>query len=683
MPAESMECNLMPVNWLRNLFVVSSISLSSLLGACSDGEDGDNPPMPGISQNTSDQLTLTAPRTIARVCVPDVLQLGLTVTVNGDSTTIAVPGNGDGWSGIVPVEQGSTANIELNWTHNGNVPLASLKTERTINSSQTIPLDGLGYATVDSDNDGFSNIAELCASPASDYNNVTSIPTVQSVTDPVLSDITPSRLDFSANIMEATSGSIRFSNTSSSESILDYTISSDQAFPIFSQLSGKLLSGESQTITADVACSTVAGSFDATVTITTNGGAASVPVSLDCQSSGSSSNIAVLSNLTLQHLILSADTNQTTPGIILFTNTGDIPLEYVVTNNNTFFGVFPSGGSVAPGATESLTVTGQCGEDAIVRNDSFSLTGNFFAVPPIEVTLDCGGSFPSVFTEENYNLALIPIFGIINNNYLSGASSAYFQLVSAVIEDSPDPTFLTEVSRGEESVDDNGDPVYSVRYDCNAGGNVDVERQGRIFEAELFNCKLGPFVLSGKLLNSGFIESPRQFFSTFSDVSAIFPGGELTQSGSISYTSDPNRSAFRYIDIQYSYDNGSSNFAITNGSTSATVNVGVYKSEFEFDITGSVTNNRNFKVKSDSIDKIEALEGFYYSRGNFTVDEVDGDGEMKIEPGKNGSETFELGISENGSSTALSVPWSDNYYFRCGFVSPTIEASTYLCRASE
>jgi len=386
----------------------------------------------------------------------------------------------------------------------------------------------------------------------------------------------------------------------------------------------------------------------------------------------------VLANLTSEKLRLSTGTNETTSRTVSFTNTSDIPLEYLVTNSNTFFGVSPSGGSVPPGSTETLTVSGECGESAVELSNAFYLTGNF-AASEIAVTLDCGSSLPSVFTEETYEATLVHIFTIINNISFSGPYAGYGSLVSAIFDNKTTTEYLREVSRSQESLGSNSD-FYSVKYECVAGGSVNAERKGSQFDAEFFNCKIAGFVLNGKLLDSGFIASPRQFFATFSDVSAKYSEGEQRLSGSYTYTTDATNSAIRYSDIQYTFDNGSSYYTVSDGYTSATKNVGVYESEFEFNIVGNITNNRNFKVKSDSIDKIKALEGSYYTQGNFTVNEVDGDGELKIEPGVFSPETFQLSISEFGSTTAKPVAWSKAYYFLCGIDTPTVELTSYICR---
>jgi len=661
-------------------FVVCMISISSLLVACSE----DDPVIQSAttSEISSTQLTLSVPRTITNVCAPGVLQLSLQITKNGSTNTIAVPDYSDAWKASTPIQSGTDADIELNWLHNENVPLASLKTKRTFTSGQTVQLDEQGYTSTDTDNDGFSNIAELCASPASDHNNIDSTPAIQSTTDPVLSNITPSQLDLSANVLDATSGTFQFSNISSGESVLDYTITSDQAFPIFSQSSGKLRSGETQTIVADVVCSSEAGLFEATIAVKTNAGEVGVPVSLDCQSSESSSNIAVLSYLTTDKFLLESDVNQSKSGVILFTNTGDIPLEYQVKNNNTFFGVSPSTGSVRPGATEELTIVGRCGENPVILSDSFLLEGNFFEGKQIQVTLDCSGSLPSVFIGNNYEAALIATFGTINNTRLTAAFSAFTILTPAVLEINQNSvqTFLTEISRGVESQDENGNPVYSAKFKCNAGGSVDVERKGMQFDATLFGCKFFAFELSGKLLDTGVNTSPARSFSTF-NISATFPNGKLTQSGSYTSSTDSTQSVYEYRDIQQTFETGRSYYAISNGFTSASVINGVYRSEFEFDLVGDLTDNQVFKVKSDDVDKIETVEGAYYRQGSFTVKNVNGDGVMKIEPIENDLQNFQLTLTDNGNpSVPILIPWSDKFYFPCASASPKIDANTYVCR---
>ena len=191
-------------------------------------------------------------------------------------------------------------------------------------------------------------------------------------------------LSLAAEQNGAATASITFIN--SGTAALSYQVTSDSDWLTLAVNTGELAPGLNAALPLVASCDALVETRNAVLTIDSNGGSASVDVSLNCTETP----LPILS-LTTADLAVAAEQSQSVAGAILIANTGSAELLYNATTGADWLQIVPATAVIASGDSASLVVNAQCGpnvEDrlATVLIDS---DGGGASVP---VTLTCSAA---------------------------------------------------------------------------------------------------------------------------------------------------------------------------------------------------------------------------------------------------------------------------------------------------
>lgn len=774
-------------SWIRKLALFGYCSLSLVLASCGDQSSSYQ------SVNTENTLKVSPPRMITRACDPSALNLGLSLEVNGVGVTMS-PSSADNWTGTARVPSGQDAVISLVWTHNSNIELATLRqTFANITSDRPIQIFESDYLAVDSDDDKHVNIDELCASPPSEINNDQSVPaTSTTASDPVFGPLHPRALQLNAGISTETSGVFQFRNDSEGSSQLTFNVSSNQTWLTLEPQSGSINAGQTQTVTARTQCGTAVSSFSATITVATNAGTQSLPITLQCtdtgtpaptptgpavlsavspaslslnaeinqpatstfsfsnqgdellnytiisdqawlivspasdalsggqsasisvtancgaqagtatanlsiQSNGGNATVpvsvecqtasvgAVLSDLAPASISVSATVSSSTSADITFRNSGDTALNYTVAPTEDFFTVAPTTAVIQPGETETLTVTFQCGATAGTLSGNIQISGNFPTNPSIPVSLECTEVIveDTVFAVGQYEPALTSVFSLISGETLGFYAGLHALINNAVVQEMPDTRLFVEQRRFNETVNASGQPVYSVEFACTGGGTVLGMRDGSSFEANFQDCQLGFLFINGDILDGlqglAGLTTRGRFSGLVVENTAQQISRELTGNVSLG-TVDILNSEIRHSDFVYSETNASGTFTAEGVEVTQTFLLATlrYIMDFSYSVTGDVTFGRTLRVQDNG--QLTAAENGYYEVGGFTVSEVGSASRLEIDANSGDISTFLVTVSHQGAVATETEEWTDTYKLGCGGLPPVLDGGQLFCR---
>lgn len=775
----------MPNSRKRRLASFCSISLYLLLLSCSDHDPNAFDTL-GVSPGTSSEFRIGTPRQITSACEPNRLNLDLIVRINNTRITMSESDIGD-WRGSYVVEEGGTINIQLEWLHNNDIKLATLdRIVFDVTSDQTITFAAQDYLTPDDDVDGYSNLIELCANPASEPNNPASVPVDELVqSDPVVAEVNPSSLQMVANVSMVAETSFQIRNNGGGDMPLEFSVISDGAFPTFSPETGSLAAGQQLSIVASAQCGQTSGTSTSTVTVQSNGGDISLPVELTCTPAtqpqlgnvapaeltlsapinGSVDETLSISNIGSDDLEFTATPDQTWlivnpgSGVVLpgqsqtlsisatcreqsgqldgkitidagiagstevaltlncvdnsppmavlsdltpvqlnfeipqlgsktatfsFMNSGNAPLDFTV--DDDIYAVTPNQGTVMPGDTQTLSLTTECDSDVSVSIGVFSIMGNFGEPVSYTVVVSCRIIPDVFFAEGQYNRALQAIYEVINNESFSTAEETFNVLNRAVVGDEVDNGLLTEISRGEQTLTNDGLPRYNVAYECVGGGNIDAIRLGNRYQADLTDCSIAGNFISGGIRDAGLVDTRNFFTARFEGFSTTLANGANEQTLSASMLLgdiDGATQTVQYDDINFSQSGDGPTYTVSSGKTEATYSSGSYSTAFNFDITGSFTNDELLKVKSDLNNTLSALENDYYITGSFLIEETEETGVVNVDANSGDINTFKVTISKDNATGSKPENWSltNSYFLRCGILQPILVNDGLVCRS--
>jgi len=261
------------------------------------------------------------------------------------------------------------------------------------------------------------------------------------------------------------------------------------------------------------------------------------------------------------------------------------------------------------------------------------------------------------FASGQYNRALQAIYEVINNESFSTAVEIFTFLDLIIVGNFVDDRLLTEISRGEQTLTNDGLPQYTIAYECVGGGTIDAIRLGKRYQADLFNCNIGGNFVSGQTLSASMLL------------------GEIDSTTQIA----------EFSDINFLQSGDGSTYTVSNGKTKAKRLAGLYSSTFSFDIQGSFTNDKLYKVRSDANNTLNALENDYYITGSFLVEQTDEAGVMKVDANSGDINTFTVTISKDNVSAFKPEDWSlsNNYFLRCGLSEPVLVNNRLVCRDTQ
>jgi len=235
---------------------------------------------------------------------------------------------------------------------------------------------------------------------------------------PVLSKVTPS-LALTAQVAQSRASQISFSNSGNAP--LNYTVSSNQSWLTIGKGSGTatatgtIAAGNSTDLEVLARCGNAATNRSATLSITSenNGGSATIPVTLNCTAESK----PVLSNVT-PSLSLAAQVSQSRASQISFSNSGNAPLNYSVSSNQTWLtigkgsGTATVSGTLAAGNSANVEVLAQCGNAATNRRATLSITSeNNGGSATVPVTLNCTSAPAPEISKVTPDLTLAALTG--------------------------------------------------------------------------------------------------------------------------------------------------------------------------------------------------------------------------------------------------------------------------------
>jgi len=159
----------MDSRFVINLF---TLILCLVLASCTESADD------AVALDDAGNLNVAVPH-IIRTTKMNLLELDLMVTANGQS--IQMTNNSSNpeepnWAGSLEIPYGDNLDMVIRWQI-GDIVLATMDVQQqNIVLNQTLQLVEDAYLTPDWDNDGFSNLAEINATPPTGVNDANSLP---------------------------------------------------------------------------------------------------------------------------------------------------------------------------------------------------------------------------------------------------------------------------------------------------------------------------------------------------------------------------------------------------------------------------------------------------------------------------------------------------------------------------
>lgn len=316
--------------------------------------------------------------------------------------------------------------------------------------------------------------------------------------------------------------------------------------------------------------------------------------------------------------------------------------------------------------------------------------GNSSDAAAVELTtLDEGPAISRV----NYSVILPYVISIANGELFDDLRG---------MVDATDASWLTTEFKdidGLTLIDQGDDPTSDLyifyEYACEFGGSYVYYRDNWIqfggnFKGNYDACQIGNQILTGDFNRVASVsKSPPYNEELNSDYNLTVQndvlGSERILNGNLDVNESQIENRFNFTEANYSEQNLMWNATISD------ININVYSTEEDQLLNYEIPFKRSFDAsflvqgpKTDyellSIDiQLETTDGteLNYQTGTLTVTGDDGSS-MVMAPDNSDPDTFQLSFSQASSSSALTIPWSDNYRLKC-FQAPDFDAQFSVC----
>ena len=305
------------------------------------------------------------------------------------------------------------------------------------------------------------------------------------------------------------------------------------------------------------------------------------------------------------------------------------------------------------------------------------------------ITLDDG---PAI-SEANYSVILPYVVSIANGNLyddlrgMVDATDASW-LTGATFDDIAG---LTLVDQGDDPTDD----WYVYSYDCEFGGTYDYYRDtwiqfGGAFKGYYDACQIGSNILSGDFSRAATVDKAPPYNEKLkSDYNLTVQNDVLASqrnlTGNLIVDNSQVENRFNFTGASYFEHN------LMWSTTISDIVITVYATAEEqllhYEVPFSRNFDASFRVQGPQTgDELLAVAIQFethedtesgYQTGSLTVTAEDGSS-MRMAADNSDSDTFQLSFSQTESSTAMTIPWSDDYRLKC-FQAPTFDARFTAC----
>ncbi len=390
-----------------------------VVAQCTEG--GDRTGMLSITSNGG-----SATVAIALTCTTEP-----TATLSGVTASLSLTAQ-TGQSATSTISMSNAGNALLNYTVSSDSPWLSVGTET---------------GSIEADGSTSVSVSARCASAAGDRNGVLSISsnggnasvpitlTCSATPAADLSGVTTS-LSLTAQTGQSASSTISMANSGNAP--LNYSVSSDSPWLTVGTETGSIEADGSTSVSVAAQCANTAGNRNGVLSISSNGGNASVPVTLTC----SLAPAADLSGVT-PRLSLTAQTGESATSAISMSNSGNALLNYTVSSNSPWLTVGTETGSIEVDGSTSVSVAAQCANTAGNRNGVLSITSNG-GNASVPVTLTCSAAPAAELSEVTPRLVLTAQSGDETKSTISMTNSGNALLTYTVSSDSSWLTVSTE-----------------------------------------------------------------------------------------------------------------------------------------------------------------------------------------------------------------------------------------------
>ncbi|MFK8083129.1 MAG: BACON domain-containing carbohydrate-binding protein [Granulosicoccus sp.] len=211
--------------------------------------------------------------------------------------------------------------------------------------------------------------------------------TVTPPLEPVLGSVNPESLSLRAEVSQSSRSEIRIRNSGTAS--LNYNIETNRSWITTSPDDGNISAGDSESVDVTVSCDTRDETRNGELTIDSNGGERTVPVSIVCTAlpMGKLENIATDPN----PLNLMARLQESSDGTISFDNTGNASLDFTADaddDSTAWITISPFSGRVDAGGSQTLDITAQCSDVVATRSSDITISdGN--TTETVSLSIEC------------------------------------------------------------------------------------------------------------------------------------------------------------------------------------------------------------------------------------------------------------------------------------------------------
>lgn len=200
---------------------------------------------------------------------------------------------------------------------------------------------------------------------------------------PIMNNVTQA-LNSQVLINNQASEEIELTNSGNAPLLYELTTDSDWIQP--QQTNGEIAPGQTTRLNVLLDCGVSVGERSGQLSVTSNGGDASINVVLDCIEQPEAR--LLLDRSSLQ---LTAQTNVSGNGTLVISNTGNITLTASINSDRSWLSTLPDSISVDSGQSASVAVSGQCASEAESRTAALEIVsnGNNGQNTSVPVTLVC------------------------------------------------------------------------------------------------------------------------------------------------------------------------------------------------------------------------------------------------------------------------------------------------------
>lgn len=300
----------------------------------------------------------------------------------------------------------------------------------------------------------------------------------------------------------------------------------------------------------------------------------------------------------------------------------------------------------------------------------------------------------AIVSQENYTVILPYVIGIANGSL--------FNDLRAIV-DATDASWLTGSSfddiAGLTLVDQGDDPSsdlwYVYSYDCEFGGSYQYYRDNWIqfgghFKGQYDRCRIGSNSLSGNFERSAKLDKAapnnEELNSEYNlTVQNDILGSVRNLTGNLIVENSQIQNHFNFIEASYHEHNRMWSTTVSN------IDIDVYATDedplINYALPFSRTFDASFRVQGpETGDKLltvtievetDDVTESYYQSGSLTVSAQDGSS-MSLVMANADQDTFQLLFTLANSTTALTIPWSDEFRLNC-FQAPAFDARLMAC----